>query len=69
MLNSFNPNQINSCCINSNQYIPKKIKNKLCMKATNYACFKLEGKAMRDVKNNKSNFIIVIGDKFVMSIK
>ena len=39
------------------------------MKATNYACFKLEGKAMRDVKNNKSNFIIVIGDKFAMSIK
>ena len=39
------------------------------MKATNYACFKLEEKITRSVKKNKSNSINIIGDKFAMSIK
>ena len=36
------------------------------MKAVNYACFKLEEKATRSVKNN---FINVIGGKFALSIR
>ena len=47
----------------------KKIKNKLHMKAVNYACFKLEEKVTRSVKKNKNNFIKVVGDKFTMSIR
>ena len=39
------------------------------MKTINYAYFKLEGKTTRSVKNDKNNFINVIGDKFVMSIR
>lgn len=39
------------------------------MKDINYEYFKLEERVMRGVKNNKSNFIIVIGDKFAMIIK
>lgn len=39
------------------------------MKEINYEYFKLEERAMRGVKNNKSNFVIVIGDKFTMIIK
>ena len=35
----------------------------------NYASFKLEEKATRTVKKNKKNFLNVIGDKFVMSIR
>ena len=37
------------------------------MKAINYACFKLDERATRSVKNK--NFINVIGDKFTMSIR
>ena len=62
---NFNLNQIKSWCINYNQYI----QNKLCLKAINYGCFKLEEKATGSVKNNKNNFINVIGDKFTMSIR
>ena len=39
------------------------------MKATNYACFKLEGKTTRKAEKNKNNFINVIGDKFTMSMR
>ena len=39
------------------------------MKATNYACFKLEEKTIKSVKKNKNNFINVIGDKFAISIR
>ena len=46
---NFNPNQINSCCLNYNQYIQKKIKNISCAKA----CFKLEEKETRSLKNKK----------------
>ena len=66
---NFNLTQINSWCINYNQYIQNKIKNKLRMKAINYACFKLEEKATRSVKKKKNNFINVIGDKFATSIR
>ena len=38
--------------VNYNQYIQDKIKNKLSMKAINHACFKLEEKVTRSVKNN-----------------
>ena len=38
--------------VNYNQYIQDKIKNKLRMKAINHACFKLEEKVTRSVKNN-----------------
>ena len=55
--------------MNYNQYIQNKIKNKLRMKAINYACFKLEEKTTRSVKKNKNNFINVIGNKFAMSIR
>ena len=66
---NFSLTQINSWCISYNQYIQNKIKNKLCMKAINYACFKLEEKITRSVKQNESNFINIIGDKFAMSIR
>ena len=36
---NFNPNQINSCCLNYNQYIQKKIKKKLYMEGINKAYF------------------------------
>ena len=39
------------------------------MKAINYACFKLEEKITRSAKQNKSNFINIMGDKFAMSIR
>ena len=39
------------------------------MKAINYAQFKLEEKATRNVKKKKNNFINVIGDTFDMSIR
>ena len=52
---------------NYNQYIQNY--NKLCLKAINYGCFKLEEKATRGVEKNKNNFINVIGDKFVISIR
>ena len=39
------------------------------MKAIIYACLKLEEKATRGVKKNKSIFISVTGDKFTMSIR
>lgn len=43
--------------------------NKLYIKAINYTYFKLEEKATTGVKNDKSNFIDVIGNKLAMSIK
>ena len=61
--------QINSWCINCNQYIQNTIKNKLRMKGINYACFKPEEKATRNVKKKKNNFINAIRDKFAMSIR
>ena len=39
------------------------------MKGINYACFKLEEKATRNVKKKKNNFINAIRDKFAMSIR
>ena len=39
------------------------------MKATNYACFKLEEKATTSINKEKNNCINVIGDKFGMSIR
>ena len=45
---------------------PKQIKNKLHMKAINYACLKLEEKATKNVKKNKIYFANVIGDNFVI---
>ena len=47
----------------------QKLNNKLCMKAINYACFKLEEKATRSGEKNKNNFINVIGDKNSLSIR
>ena len=38
------------------------------MKLINYACFKLEEKATRSVKNDKNTLINIIGDKFAMNI-
>ena len=57
-----------SSCIKYSRYI-QKIKSKLCIKAINYAWFKLEEKATRSVKKNKTNFIDVTGDKFAMKIR
>ena len=45
---------------------PKEIKNKLRMKAINYACLKLEEKATRNVKKKKIYFANVIEDNFVI---
>ena len=59
---NFNLNQIHFWWINYNQYIQNKIKNKLSMKAINYACSRLEQKATRNVKENKNNFMSFIGD-------
>ena len=39
------------------------------MKAIIYECSKLEEKTTRSADKNKNNFINVIGDKFVMSIR
>ena len=39
------------------------------MKATNYACFKLEEETTESVKKNKNNFINVRGDEFAISIR
>ena len=39
-----------------NHYIQNKIKNRLPMKARNYACFKLEKKATIGVKKNRKNY-------------
>ena len=52
---NFNLTQITLWCICYNQYIQNKIKNKLFMKAVNYACFKLEEKITGSVKQNKNN--------------
>ena len=64
---NFNLTQINSWCINYNQSIQNKIKNKLHMKAINYTCFKQEEKT--SFKKNKNNFINIIADKFAMIIR
>ena len=66
---TLNLTEINSWSITYNQYMQHKIQNKLCVKAINYACFKLGKKITRSVKQNKSNFINIIGDKFAMSIR
>ena len=55
--------------MNYNQYIQNKIKNKLRIKTINYACFKLEEKAIPSVTKKKTNFINVTGDKFAMSVR
>ena len=47
----------------------KQIKNKLRMEAVNYVCFKLEEKATTNDKKSKNNFISIIGEKFVISIR
>ena len=39
------------------------------MKVINYAGFKLEEKITGSVKQNKSNLINIIGDKFALSIR
>ena len=64
---NFNFNQRNSWCMNYNQHIQNKIKNKLRMKVKNYVYFRLEETATRKVKKNKNNFFNIIGDKFTMS--
>ena len=51
---NLNLNQINSWCINYDQYIQNEIKNTLCMNAKNYTCFKLEEKATRSIKKNRT---------------
>ena len=56
-LTLINLNQTNSWCIKCIQYIQNKIKNKLRIKAINYAYFKLEERATRGVKKNKNKFI------------
>ena len=66
---NFNFAKINFWCISNNQYIRSKIKNKVWVKAINYACFKLEEKIIKRFKKNKSSFINIIGDKFTMSIR
>ena len=66
---NFNLNQINSWCINYNQYIQNKIKTNYAMKAISYACFKLEEEATGSGNKNKNNFIDVMGDKLAMGIK
>ena len=53
---NLNFNQMNSWCINYNQYIQNWIKKKLYTKAINYASFKLEEKATRSVKKNKKTW-------------
>ena len=53
---SFNLSQISSWCLNYKLYIQNKMKNKLQMKALNYACFKPEEKTTRSVKKNKDRF-------------
>ena len=55
--------------INYNQYIQNKIKSKLCVKAINYACFKLEEKTTRGVKKIKNNFISITRDNFAVHIR
>ena len=65
---NFNLTQIN-WCMNYNQSILNKIKNKLRIKAINYKCFKLEEKTTRSAKRNKNNFINVVGDKFTKIIR
>ena len=52
-----------------NQYIQNKIRNKSCMIAIDYVFSKLQAKVTRGIENNRSNFINIIGNKFVMSIK
>ena len=39
------------------------------MNTINYLCFKLNRKTTRNIKNDKKNSIIFIGDKFFMSIR
>ena len=56
---------MNSRCINYNPDIRNKVKNKLRMKAKNYAYFKLEEKATKSVKKNKNNF----SHEFAMSTR
>ena len=54
-----NLNQINSWCINYNQYIQNQIRNKFCMKAINYSCFKLEQKATSNfTKSNSPPWVV-----------
>ena len=51
--------QSNELLVYKLQCTQNKIKNKLCIKAISYAYFKLDEKATRYAKKNKSNFINV----------
>ena len=46
---------------------PKQNQKQITCEEINYACFKVEEKASRSVKNN-NNFINIIRDKFTISI-
>ena len=48
---------------------PKQNQKQIRMRAMKPACFKLEEKATRSVKNNKNSFISIIGEKFALSIR
>ena len=60
---NFSLNQRTSWCINYNQYIQNKTKNKLHMKGM----LQTGKKATKKVKKNKNNFINIVRDKFTMS--
>ena len=65
---NFNHNEVTSCCINGNQYIQNKIKNKLHVKAIKFACFILGEKLLEVLKRIKTGFFNMKGDKFAMSV-
>ena len=48
---------------------PKQNQKQITHETINGACFKLEEKANRSVKKKKNNFISVVEDKFIMSIR
>ena len=58
-MESISYNQLQKA-ISYSQYI-QKIKDKLCMKAINYACSRLNEEATKSVKKIKNSFINVIG--------
>ena len=48
---------------------PKQNQKQILHESNKWSCFKLEEKATRSVKKKKNNFISVVEDKFVMSIR
>ena len=68
MLTYLNNNEITSCCINDNQYIQNKIKNKLHVKAIKFACFILAEKLLEVLKRIKTCFFNMKRDKSAMSV-